>query len=168
MNRANLPRVFGELLFLLEYRDRSLDLRFHPAFALPENVAFIGTMSTADRSIRSIDAAIRRRFEIFEFMPDPGLLERWYASDLGVSHIPDLRAGFERLNDRLTELLDKHHTVGHAFFIEKELTADKLRRIWRRKIGPLVEEYLFDRPELASEITLEFCWPSMDNHDPQT
>jgi MoxR-like ATPase len=160
MNRANLPRVFGELLFLLEYRDRSLDLRFHPGFSLPENVALIGTMNTADRSIRSIDAAIRRRFEIFECMPDPALLERWFASERGVSHVPDLREGFERLNGRLTELLDRHHTVGHSFLMRQELTSDMLRRIWARRIGPLVEEYLFDRPDTAREITLEWCWPS--------
>lgn len=69
LNRANIPRVFGELLFLLEYRDKTIDLQFSPGFSLPANLKVIATMNTADRSTRSIDVALRRRFEIFECPP---------------------------------------------------------------------------------------------------
>jgi 5-methylcytosine-specific restriction enzyme B len=83
LNRANLPRVFGELLFLLEYRNESVRTLYRPedAFELPSNLWFIGTMNTADRSIALVDAALRRRFHFIPFFPNhgpmEGLLERW-------------------------------------------------------------------------------------------
>ena len=74
INRANLPRVFGELLFLLEYRDKSVQTLYRPEepFRLPKNLWFIGTMNTADRSIALVDAALRRRFHFVPFFPDSG------------------------------------------------------------------------------------------------
>ena len=83
INRGNLPRVLGELLFLLEYRNESVQTLYRPEepFALPENLWFIGTMNTADRSIALVDAALRRRFHFVPFFPDrepmAGLLGRW-------------------------------------------------------------------------------------------
>ena len=77
-NRANLPRVMGELLFLMEYRDQGISLQLSRDFKLPSNLLFIGTMNTADRSVRSIDAAMRRRFDIFELAPDIDLLRRYF------------------------------------------------------------------------------------------
>jgi hypothetical protein len=78
MNRANLPRVFGELMYLFEYRDKTIRLQYSEAFSLPANLRFIGTMNTADRSIRSIDIALRRRFDVFELKPDSGVLSRYF------------------------------------------------------------------------------------------
>ena len=78
MNRANLPRVFGELMFLLEYRDNSIKLLYSENFSLPPRFTIIGTMNTADRSIRSLDIALRRRFDIFECPPDPTILEHYF------------------------------------------------------------------------------------------
>ena len=71
INRANLPKVLGELLFLLEYRDDAIPLLYEPdaSFRLPKNLWFIGTMNTADRSIALIDAALRRRFHFVPFFP---------------------------------------------------------------------------------------------------
>ena len=85
INRGNLPRVLGELLFLLEYRDESVQTLYRPGepFSLPDNLWFIGTMNTADRSIALVDAALRRRFHFVPFFPDSGpmagLLGRWLA-----------------------------------------------------------------------------------------
>jgi 5-methylcytosine-specific restriction enzyme B len=79
MNRANLPKVLGELMYLFEYRNQSIDLPYTRDFQLPENLWFIGTMNTADRSIRSIDVALRRRFVIVDCPPDAGMLQRFYA-----------------------------------------------------------------------------------------
>ena len=107
MNRANLPRVFGDLMYLLEYRDEPIDLQYSRGFRLPCNLLFIGTMNTADRSIRSIDIALRRRFQVFECPPDVRILERYYESN-GTNHVPDLFTGFVRLNEELQEYLDKH------------------------------------------------------------
>ena len=158
MNRANLPRVFGELMYLLEYRDEPIDLQYSPGFRLPSNLLFIGTMNTADRSIRSIDIALRRRFQIFECPPDVHILERYYESN-GTNHVPDLFTGFVRLNEQLEEDLDKHHAIGHTFFMAKEMTTERLRWVWKRQIGPLIEEYFFDQPDIGSDFVLERFWP---------
>jgi hypothetical protein len=162
LNRANVPRTLGELLFLLEYRSETIDLQFSRGFALPPNIAFIATMNTADRSIRSIDVALRRRFEIFECLPDPSALVMFYGQTKHLNHIEGLVAGFEALNADLTAQIDKHHTIGQTFFMAGEMTSSVLRRVWERKVSPLIEEYFFDAPDLAREFTLQRYWPSAD------
>jgi 5-methylcytosine-specific restriction protein B len=157
MNRANLPRVFGELMYLLEYRDEPIDLMYSSDFSLPPSLMIIGTMNTADRSIRSIDVALRRRFDVFECPPEASILEWYFRTH--VNEIPDLIEGFERLNADLAEQLDRHHLVGHSFFMEDPLNAQALRRIWDRQIFPLLEEYFFDQPDLVSGFSLEKYWP---------
>jgi 5-methylcytosine-specific restriction endonuclease McrBC GTP-binding regulatory subunit McrB len=157
MNRANLPRVFGELMLLLEYRDEPIDLMYSPDFSLPPSLMIIGTMNTADRSIRSLDVALRRRFDVFEVPPDPSILA-WYFKT-HVNEIPTLIEGFEQLNVDLAEQLDRHHLVGHSFFMEDPLTPQALRRVWERQIFPLLEEYFFDQPDLVSGFSLERYWP---------
>src|SRR5262249_42889100 len=142
MNRANLPKVFGELLFLLEYRDKPIDLQYSMGFRMPKKLLLIGTMNTADRSIRSIDVALRRRFDVFECAPNSEILSRYYMSRL--NDVPDLVTGFEALNEALRARLDRHHTIGHTFFMVDPMTPARLRHIWEHKIGPLIEEYFFD------------------------
>lgn len=159
MNRANLPRVFGELMYLLEYRDKPVDLLYTQGFTLPRNLLFIGTMNTADRSIRSIDLALRRRFEVFECPPSRRILESFYKT--AKCEVPDLLAGFEKLNTRLTELLDRHHTVGHSFFMADPLTHHLLQAAWTRQLQPLFEEYFFDDHSVAASLKIEEFWPSV-------
>ena len=81
INRGNIPKIFGELLFLLEYRDEQIPLQYSPEarFALPRNLFLIGTMNTADRSIALVDAALRRRFYFVPFLPreDPVSRVSW-------------------------------------------------------------------------------------------
>jgi hypothetical protein len=160
LNRANVPRTLGELMFLLEYRSETIDLQFSQGFALPPNIAFIATMNTADRSIRSIDVALRRRFEIFECLPDALLLQAFYAQGKGLNYVEDLVVGFEALNADLTTQLDKHHTIGQSFFMADKMTSSALRRVWERKVSPLIEEYFFDAPDLSREFTIDRYWPS--------
>jgi hypothetical protein len=161
MNRANLARVFGELMYLFEYRDEPIDLRYTRGWELPANLKFLGTMNTADRSIRSIDIALRRRFDVFECPPDASVLERFYSSGASVYEVHDLVAGFIELNVQLEAALDKHHTIGHAFFMHAHLTPDRLRAVWTRKIGPLLEEYFFDQEDLAAGFSLARFWPDV-------
>lgn len=156
MNRANLPRVFGELMYLLEYRDEEIQLQYSPSFSVPKNLHFIGTMNTADRSIRSIDAALRRRFEIFECSPSSKILTQFYQTN--TNEVPDLIEGFEALNAKLLDYLDKHHTIGHTFFMSQTMTYDRLKGTWSRQILPLIEEYFFDQPALMQEFTLDVFW----------
>lgn len=157
MNRANLPRVFGELMYLFEYRAKPVDLRYTRSFSLPSNLRFIGTMNTADRSIRSIDVALRRRFDVFECYPDSEILRRYYQHH--TTEVDNLIEGFDNLNSALEEQLDRHHTIGHTFFMVSPMTRQELDRIWRRKVAPLIEEYFFDQPDMAREFTLERFWP---------
>ena len=160
MNRANIPSVFGELMYLLEYRSEKVELRLSGEFALPESVRFIATMNTADRSIRSIDAALRRRFEYFEVFPDGKALANYYAGTPTLE-VPDLVAGFTELNARLKAAIDRHHGIGHSFFMRQRLDSKSLKSIWRRQVLPLIEEYFFDEPNrVDAEFKLEELWPS--------
>ena len=144
-------------MFLLEYRDESIDLMYSADFSLPRNLMIIGTMELGDRSIRSLDVALRRRFDVFECPPDPSIL-RWYY-ETHTNEIPELIEGFEQLNADLTEQLDRHHVVGHSFFMENPFSAQSLRHVWDRQIFPLLEEYFFDQPDLVSGFSLEKYWP---------
>jgi hypothetical protein len=160
MNRANLPRVLGELLYLFEYRKASIDLPYTRNFTLPENLFFVGTMNTADRSIRSIDAAMRRRFELFECLPNRSILGRYYQTY--TNQVDGLIEGFDKLNELLTIKLDRHHTIGHTFFMAPVFSPKMLERTWRRQVKPLIEEYFFDQPDQSEAFELNRFWPNME------
>lgn len=150
MSRANIPSVFGELLFLLEYRAEVARLRLSGDFVLPKHIRFIATMNTADRSVRGVDAALRRRFQVFELMPDGAVLDHYYATRSNA--VPALRTGFDALNKKLTEDLGTHFTIGHAFFmLESGMTTDALRRVWDRKVLPLLNEYFYAEPDKVTQ-----------------
>lgn len=142
INRANIAKVFGELYFLLEYRDQVISLQYSPesSFSLPRNLFVIGTMNTADRSIALIDGAMRRRFSFLGFFPDrppiAGLLRAWLA-DRGLDDEPaDL---LDELNRRLA---DVDAAVGPSYLMAPDVTAPgRLERIWARAILPLLEEH---------------------------
>lgn len=157
MNRANLPRVFGELMYLLEYRDAPIDLLLRANFRLPKSLILIGTMNTADKSIRSIDIALRRRFEIFECRPDVNILKKYY--ETATNEVPNLFEGFVKLNADLADQLDRHHEIGHTFFMRQVFTRRDLERMWKRKLLPLIEEYFFDSSDVAAGFTMEKYWP---------
>jgi 5-methylcytosine-specific restriction protein B len=161
INRANIPVVFGELMYLLEYRDRAIDLQYSRDFQLPENLKIIATMNTADRSIRSIDVALRRRFEIFECPADASVLQAYYESPEHNTTVPGLVAGFAALNVALVDQLDRHHAIGQCYFMRDDYGIQELRRTWKHQIAPLIEDYLFDQPDLAESFTLERFWPDL-------
>ena len=147
INRANLPRVLGELLFLLEYRDESMATLYRPdeEFELPSNLRFIGTMNTADRSIALIDAALRRRFHFVPFFPDDGpaggLLERW----LNANDEPEgVGVLVNMVNRDLAEALGGSHLLlGASHFMKPGLDRDRLRKIWTYNIQPFIEDQFF-------------------------
>ena len=158
-NRANLPRVLGELLFLFEYRNESIRLQYSGDFKLPSNLYFIATMNTADRSIRSIDAALRRRFDVFELSPNEEVLQRYYQRT--EQSAPEVVEGLSALNAELKNDIDRHHTVGHSFFMRPDINSAQLRKIWERRIYPLIEEYFFDQPDVAKAYTFQRFWPNV-------
>lgn len=159
MNRANLPKVFGELMFLLEYRDQDVRLVHRERFSLPRNLYIIGTMNTADRNARNIDLALRRRFDFYELPASGDVLRRHYstrANDLGVQ----LFDGFEALNRSIEERMgDRHLQVGHSYLMRDEMNRVELERIWKHQIGPLLEDYFFDRPSLLEGLSVDEFWP---------
>ncbi len=144
INRANLSRVLGELMYLLEYRAQKIPLAGGgEPFQIPANVRLIGTMNTADRSIALVDHALRRRFAFLALYPNYELLRRYHRRE---------QTGFpvEGLIDTLTglnrQIGDRHYEVGVTFFLHKNL-AEQIEDIWRMEIEPYLEEYFFDRPE---------------------
>ncbi len=154
INRGNLAKVFGELYFLLEYRDREINLQYSDEpFSLPKNLYIIGTMNTADRSIARVDLALRRRFYFVEFHPnvDPvhGLLQRWLEDK--APHM----AWVARAVDRANELLnDRHAVIGPSHFMVDDLDQAMVERKWKHSVLPHIEEHFFDQPGRLSEFNL--------------
>jgi 5-methylcytosine-specific restriction protein B len=147
------------LLFLLEYRGTEISLLHRDTFSLPKNLFVIGTMNTADRSIRSVDSALRRRFDVFECPPRGDILDAYFA-DGRYSEVDDLSAGMDRLNERLAADLDRHHAIGHSFFMADPYRRVDLERTWERQVRPLIEEYFFDEPDRLEGFTIEDFWPT--------
>ncbi len=149
INRGNLSKIFGELYFLLEYRDEEIALQYSKQpFSLPRNVLLLGTMNTADRSIALLDMALRRRFRFVELVPDrppiQGLLRR-YLEDKA----PDLIFLADMLDNVNARLDDAHAAIGPSHFLRKDigsLTEAKAERIWEHAIIPALAERFFDTP----------------------
>lgn len=175
INRANVPSVLGELMYLLEYRDRSIRIQNSLDFQLPPNLSIIGTMNTADRSVRGLDIALRRRFDFIELHPQPDLIVSHYSIEIDdsdgntatdVSPLA-LAEGLRKLNLQLAQDLSRrrssrqarHLAIGHSYLMKKSMTPRQLRRIWDSQLLPLIEEYFVDSPELIDTYSLEAFWP---------
>lgn len=147
INRGNLAKVFGELYFLLEYRDESIQLQYsEKRFALPENLYIIGTMNTADRSIALVDLALRRRFHFVEFHPGQppikGLLRRYLRANAGgMEWVAD---AVDRANELLRD--DRNAALGPSYFMKPGLDDAAVRRIWQYSVLPYIEERIFGVP----------------------
>ena len=186
INRGNISKILGELITLIEPSKRignDEELRVtlpysQETFGVPSNLYIIGTMNSADRSIALLDTALRRRFEFSEMMPDCEVLKSiWLVKDTEgkrdkENYLQDtnLHIGeygvreeteilfqiLKALNHRIEFLLDREHTIGHAFFFEKakffknnenvwyELSLNDLKTIFAKKIIPLLQEYFYE------------------------
>jgi 5-methylcytosine-specific restriction protein B len=144
MNRGNIARIFGELMYLLEYRNDGVPLPYSgDRFTIPANVYIIGTMNTADRSIALVDFALRRRFHFVHMAADRELLKRWLAAN-PVEGVPWLLELYTRLCNEAID--DRDFRIGPSHFMKKGLTVQILKRTWQRSIEPYLEEYHFDQP----------------------
>jgi 5-methylcytosine-specific restriction protein B len=171
INRGNLAKIFGELYYLLEYRDDELTLQYsREKFSLPPNLWIIGTMNTADRSIALVDAALRRRFHFVPFFPDQppirGVLRRWLTNNRPeMAHVADL---VDKAN---AELPDRNLMIGPSHFMRKHLDQKWLERIWQYSIMPFIEEQFFGQTEAPKAFELSrltkanTAAPSVEDND---
>lgn len=152
INRGNVSKIFGELITLIEPSKRigePEELRVilpysKKEFGVPKNVYIIGTMNTADRSITSLDTALRRRFEFVEMMPDVSKL----SMDCEGINLQEL---LKAINTRIEYLLDREKTIGHAFFVSVENLED-LKKVFQNKIIPLLQEYFYNDYALINAV----------------
>lgn len=158
INRANLSRVFGELMYLLEYREQEIPLAGGGTFSIPENVRLLGTMNTADRSVALVDHALRRRFAFIALQPDYDLLRRYHQEEETGFAVDRLLAVLQELNTRIA---DPHYALGITYFLRHDL-AEQLADIWRTEVEPYLEEYFFDQPEQVDA----FRWERIANRFP--
>ncbi|EJX7329023.1 McrB family protein [Campylobacter jejuni] len=152
INRGNVSKIFGELITLIEASKRigekeelKVTLPYSgKEFGVPKNVYIIGTMNTADRSITSLDTALRRRFEFIEMMPDVSKL----SMDCEGINLQEL---LKAINTRIEYLLDREKTIGHAFFVSVENLED-LKKVFKNKIIPLLQEYFYNDYALINAV----------------
>lgn len=144
INRGNVSQIFGELITLIEDskrlgKEESLEVTLpysKEKFGVPSNLYIIGTMNTADRSVESLDTALRRRFCFEEMLPD---LEVLNGKEVGNTALKEL---LETINKRVEVLLDRDHTIGHSYFINVKSEND-LKNTFKNNIIPLLQEYFY-------------------------
>ena len=155
INRGNISKIFGELITLVEESKRigaleeiKVKLPYsHQQFGVPKNVYILGTMNTADRSIAIMDTALRRRFSFVEMLPDSDVLrQKGNPSIISNGMSVNVADMLDVINDRITFLYDREHTIGHAFFIPliSNPSIDMLARIFEKSIIPLLQEYFYE------------------------
>jgi 5-methylcytosine-specific restriction protein B len=144
INRANVAKVFGEMYFLLEYRDRAVSLQYsgEKPFQLPRNLYIIATMNTVDRSIALVDAAMRRRFYFTPLLPGRSPVDRLLRDWLQANRLPSESANLlAELNRRIQ---DPELAIGPSYFMEKDIGDPAvIRLIWEHSILPQLEEHHF-------------------------
>jgi hypothetical protein len=154
INRANLARVFGELMYLLEYRDKEILLAVDETpFKIPSNVRIIGTMNTADRSIALVDHALRRRFAFLKLQPDYEILKRFHQEKSTGFPVDKLIQVLQDLNRSIN---DPHYELGISYFLNPDLK-DHMEDIWKMEIEPYLDEHFFDNRKSADK----FCWENI-------
>ncbi len=158
INRANISQVFGELMYLLEYRDQAITLSSGKPFSIPENVLIIGTMNTSDRSIAMIDHALRRRFAFIKITPNyESIIKKHQDQDFPVNKLIEI---LKVLNQKISDLIgNKDYELGTSFFMVDNLK-EAIADIWLMEVEPYLEEYFFDNQ--SKEILESFRWKNVE------
>ncbi|MFC8526998.1 McrB family protein [Nocardia sp. NPDC057227] len=150
INRGNLSKIFGELYYLLEYRDETIQLMYsgeRMPFRLPENILVIGTMNRADRSVASLDTAMRRRFSFVHLHPsrEPtrDLLRNWLDKNGHSRVIAEL---LDVLNSSID---DDDFKLGPSYLMGPAAQSrHKMEITWQTRIIPLLEDYHLNEPDV--------------------
>jgi GTPase subunit of restriction endonuclease len=144
INRANLAKVFGEIITLIEKDKRGQEVTLpqsKTSFCVPVNLFILGTMNTADRSIRLLDAALRRRFAFVELMPDLALLRGGKVRSLPLDDF------LQTLNQQVVRKFGREKQVGHSFLLDGDQPVSdvaEFARRFREEILPLLQEYCYE------------------------
>lgn len=157
INRGNIANIFGELISLIETDKRLgnenetiVSLPYSKqSFGVPANLYLIGTMNTADRSVEALDSALRRRFSFIETYPRSEVIEQPEHFEI------DLKSLLDAMNARLMQVLDRDHTIGHAYFTGINNADDPLEalaEVFRRKVLPQLQEYFYASQEKLRQI----------------
>ena len=165
INRGNIAKVFGELYFLLEYRNEKISLQYQrksgESFSLPKNLYIIGTMNTADRSIALVDLALRRRFEFVPFHPTEGpvknVLQKWLKKKTMEGKVEEDIEWVSDVVEEANRLLEKyeHAAIGPSYFMKECLTEKVVRRIWKHSVLPYIEDLLFGDDNSLDQFALD-------------
>lgn len=150
INRGNISKIFGELITLIEPSKRigaEEELRVtlpysQTSFGVPNNLYIIGTMNTADRSITSLDTALRRRFEFVEMMSDATKLGSFEVIHNEEKKTINLQKMLQAINERIEFLYDREKTIGHTYLLDIK-NLDDLKEAFQNKIIPLLQEYFY-------------------------
>ncbi len=155
INRGNLAKIFGELYFLLEYRNHDINMQYRDlstTFSLPDNLLIIGTMNSADRSIAPLDMAIRRRFSFIELNPSiepvKGLLLRWLQREELPTNLADV---LDFIN---SEIQDKRFQLGPSYFMKRDIY-ENIENVWKFQVFPQLSDVLFDSHEILERLTFD-------------
>ncbi|MGH2884499.1 MAG: McrB family protein, partial [Solirubrobacteraceae bacterium] len=153
INRGNVPKIFGELVTLLELDKRGISVLLPysgETFSIPSNVFIVGTMNTADRSIRLLDAALRRRFAFIELLPDPEVLQGAAVDRLA------LDAFLLELNQRILKYVGREKQIGHSFFLDREgkpiTESEDFVAHFLSEVLPILQEYAFEDYTLLGQL----------------
>ncbi|MFL0176829.1 AAA family ATPase [Mycobacterium sp. SMC-13] len=151
-NRGNIPKIFGELITLIEKDKRGVTVQLPQSranFSVPANVYIVGTMNTADRSIHLLDSALRRRFQFIELLPDSDLLEGNNVDALALDTFLD------GLNEEIRKRFGRDKQIGHALFYQNgEIinTPEDFASVFLYELLPLLQEYLYDDYRALGEL----------------
>jgi 5-methylcytosine-specific restriction enzyme B len=144
INRGNIPKIFGELITLIEKDKRGFAVQLPQSgvnFTVPPNVLIIGTMNTADRSVQLLDTALRRRFSFLELLPESDRLEGVTAGGLALDTFLD------ELNQRIRQQFGREKQIGHAMFFDEGGIVDSpesFASMFHYELLPLLQEYLYE------------------------
>jgi hypothetical protein len=157
INRGNISKIFGELIYLLEYRNEKIPLTYSPQeeFFLPDNLYLIGTMNSADRSIAFVDYALRRRFYFVDFYPDSNMdvLSKWLEKNTNIKIDREIILGLlQEINIIISEHLGREYQIGYSYFMTQNLDVRKLGRIRDYAIMPLIQQYFFGKNKIVKDI----------------